>query len=167
MLIYISALVAIGLSPLVNAIERKRLLRQRVPALGRDSRHLSLHHWRDRRRRHAGRFPPIVTQARELAMELPRLLHQGQQWLIDRGLLTSRDQRAGGGAADGDQLRRQDTMGLVANAVWGFVGGVFGLITMLVLAFYLMVDGERARHGVRPVVPTRETRAGRATRADG
>jgi hypothetical protein len=29
--VYISALVAIGLSPLVNALERKRLMRQRVP----------------------------------------------------------------------------------------------------------------------------------------
>ena len=31
MLVYISALVAIGLSPVVNALERKRLMRQRVP----------------------------------------------------------------------------------------------------------------------------------------
>ena len=34
----------------------------------------------------------------------------------------------------------QDTIGLIATAVSGFVGGVFGVITMLVLAFYLMVD---------------------------
>ena len=27
-------------------------------------------------------------------------------------------------------------------AVWGFVGGVFGLVTILILAFYLMVDAE-------------------------
>jgi predicted PurR-regulated permease PerM len=138
MLVYISALVAIGLSPVVNAIERKRLMRQRVP-------------------RWAAILviylciigvivvvailviPPIVTQARALAMELPRLLHQGQQWLITRGLLSHEitaqeavQQTTGSGA--------QDTIGLVLGAVGGFVGGIFGFITMLVLTFYLLVD---------------------------
>jgi predicted PurR-regulated permease PerM len=139
MLVYISALVAIGLSPVVNAIERKRLMRQRVPrwaailviylciigvivAVG------------------ALVLPPIVTQARGLAMELPRLLHQGQQWLINHGLLTREisaqeavQQTAGSSGA-------QDTIGLIVGAVFGFVGGVFGLITMLVLTFYFLVD---------------------------
>src|SRR5207302_2343616 len=86
-LVYISALVAIGLSPLVNAIERKRLMRQQVPrwvailviylciiALVVGVGVLVI--------------PAIVKQARELAMDLPRLLHQGQQWLINHGLLT-------------------------------------------------------------------------------
>ena len=139
MLVYISALVAIGLSPLVNAIERKRLMRQRVPrwaailviylcVIGAIVGVAILV------------IPPIVMQARELAMELPRLLHQGQQWLVNHGLLTREisaqeavQQTAGSSGA-------QDTIGLVVNAVWGFVGGVFGLITILVLAFYLLVD---------------------------
>ena len=123
MLVYISALVAIGLSPLVNAIERKRLMRQQVP---RWAAILVI--------------PPIVTQARGLVMELPRLLHQGQQWLINRGLLTREisaqeavQQTAGGGGA-------QDTIGLIVGAAVGFVGGIFGVITILVLAFYLLVD---------------------------
>ena len=139
MLVYISALVAIGLSPVVNAIERKRLMRQRVPrwaailviylciigvivAVG-----ILI-------------IPPIVTQARGLAMELPRLLHQGQQWLINHGLLTREisaqeavQQTAGSSGA-------QDTIGLIVGTVIGFVGGVFGLITMLVLTFDFLVD---------------------------
>ncbi len=139
MLVYISALVAIGLSPVVNAIERKRLMRQRVPRwaailviylciIGAVVAVAVLV------------IPPIVMQARELAMELPRLLHQGQQWLIDHGLLTRElsaqeavQQTAGNSGA-------QDTIGLVIGAVFGFVGGVFGLITILVLAFYFLVD---------------------------
>jgi predicted PurR-regulated permease PerM len=138
-LVYISALVAIGLSPLVNAIERKRLTRQRVPRwaailviylciIGAIVGVAILV------------IPPIVKQARELAMDLPRLLHQGQQWLVNHGLLTREisaqeavQQTAGSSGA-------QDTIGLLVNAVWGFVGGVFGLITILVLAFYLLVD---------------------------
>jgi predicted PurR-regulated permease PerM len=139
MLVYISALVAIGLSPLVNTIERKRLMRQRVP---RWAAILVIYLCVIGAIVGVGILviPPIVTQARGLAMELPRLLHQGQQWLVNHGLLTREisaqeavQQTAGSSGA-------QDTIGLVANAVWGFVGGVFGLITILVLAFYLLVD---------------------------
>jgi predicted PurR-regulated permease PerM len=138
MLVYISALVAIGLSPVVNALERKRLMRQRVPRwaailviylaiIGVIVSVAILV------------IPPIVMQARALGMELPRLLHQGQQWLINHGLLTREIsaqeavQTAGGSGA-------QDTIGLIVATVWSFVGGVFGLITMLVLTFYLLVD---------------------------
>jgi predicted PurR-regulated permease PerM len=138
LLIYISALIAIGLSPLVNELERKRLLRQRVPrwaailviylcilavlvAIG------------------AMVIPAIVTQARELAMELPRLMHQAQQWLIDRGLLT-REITAREAVQQTATSTAQDTLGFVANAVLGVIGGVVGLITVLVLAFYLLVD---------------------------
>ena len=139
MLVYISALVAIGLSPVVNAIERKRLMRQRVPRwaailviylaiIGTVVTVAILV------------IPPIVMQARELGVELPRLLHQRQQWLIDHGLLAREisaqeavQQTTGNGGA-------QDAVGLIVGAIFGFVGGVFGLITMLVLAFYLLVD---------------------------
>lgn len=139
MLVYISALVAIGLSPLVNAMERKRLMRQRVPRwaailviylciIGVIVAVAVLI------------IPPIIMQARGLAMEFPRLLHQGQQWLINHGLLTREisaqeavQQTAGSSGA-------QDTIGLIVGAMFGFVGGVFGLLTMLVLTFYFLVD---------------------------
>ena len=139
MLVYISALVAIGLSPLVNAIERKRLMRQQVP---RWAAILVIYLFIIGSIIVVGILviPPIVTQARGLVMELPRLLHQGQQWLINRGLLTREisaqeavQQTAGGGGA-------QDTIGLIVGAAVGFVGGIFGVITILVLAFYLLVD---------------------------
>ena len=140
MLVYISALAAIGLSPTVGALERQRLIRQRVP-------------------RWAAILviylviigvivgvsvlivPPIIMQARALAMELPRLLHQGQQWLIDHGLIT-RELTAQEAVQQAGSSGAQDTIGLVVGAVWGFVGGIFGLITILVLAFYLLVDSE-------------------------
>ncbi|HXD18735.1 MAG TPA: AI-2E family transporter [Vicinamibacterales bacterium] len=138
MLLYISALVAIGLSPVVNAIERKRLMRQRVPR------------WAAILVIYVGIIgvivtvamliiPPLVTQARDLAMELPRLLHQGQQWLITHGLL-SHEITAQEAVQQTTGSRAQDTAGLVIGAVGGFVGGIFGFITMLVLAFYLLND---------------------------
>lgn len=139
MLVYISALVAIGLSPVVNAIERKRLMRQRVP---RWAAILVIYLCIIGVIVVVGVLvlPPIIMQARGLAMELPRLLHQGQQWLISHGVLTREisaqeavQQTAGSSGA-------QDTIGLIIGAVFGFVGGIFGLITMLVLTFYFLVD---------------------------
>lgn len=138
LLIYISALIAIGLSPLVSELERKRFLRQGVPrwaailviylciiaVLVATA---------------AMVIPAVVGQARDLAMDLPRLLHQGQQWLIDRGILT-REISAREAVQQTAPSAAQDTLGLVANAVFGVIGGVFGLITALVLAFYLLVD---------------------------
>ena len=139
MLVYISALVAIGLSPVVNALERKRLMRQRVP---RWAAILVIYLFI------IGVIvgiamlviPAIVIQARELAMELPRLLHQGQQWLMNRGLLTREISAREAVQQTATSSGAQDTIGLVVNAVWGFVGGVFGVITILVLVFYLLVD---------------------------
>ena len=138
LLIYISALIAIGLSPLVNALERKRLLRQRVPRwaailviyLCIIAALVAIA---------AMVIPAVVMQARDLAREFPRLLHQGQQWLINHGVLT-REISAAEAVQQTAPSAAQDTLGLVANAVLGVIGGVFGLITVLVLAFYLLVD---------------------------
>ena len=138
MLIYISALIAIGVSPLVNELERKRFMRQQVPrwaailviylciigvlvAIA------------------AMVIPAVVMQARDLAREFPRLLHQAQQWLIDHGVLT-REISAAEAVQQTAPSAAQDTIGLIANAALGVIGGVFGLITVLVLAFYLLVD---------------------------
>ena len=138
-LVYISALMAIGLSPLVNAIERKRLMRQQVP---RWAAILVIYLCIIGAIIGVGILviPAIVTQARDLATELPRLLHQGQQWLINHGLLTREISAQEAVKQTATSSGAQDTIGLIATAVWGFVGGVFGVITMLVLAFYLMVD---------------------------
>lgn len=138
LLIYISALIATGLSPLVDELERKRLLRQRVP---RWAAILVIYVCIIAAVVGIGAMviPPIVTQARELAMEVPRLLHNAQQWLINRGVLT-REISAREAVQQTATTTAQDTLGFVANAVLGVIGGVFGLITVLVLAFYLLVD---------------------------
>ena len=141
LLIYISALVAIGLSPLVGFIERWRVPRaKRLPrwlailliylaflgvlvGLG-----LLV-------------IPPLVAQARELWSTLPRMLSDGQQWLIDRGLLnrefTFREAVEQAPVGSGG-----DAVGTVVTAVWGLMGGVFGFVTILILSFYLLVDSD-------------------------
>jgi predicted PurR-regulated permease PerM len=139
LLIYVASLIAIGFSPIVSRIERRRLAgRHRLPrwaailivyvtligslvAIG------------------MAVMPPLVTQARELWSDVPVLIQRGQQWLIERGLLTDQisvrdavEQTTTGGTTD--------AVGTVLGAIWGFVGGVFGLLTILILAFYFLVD---------------------------
>jgi predicted PurR-regulated permease PerM len=35
-----------------------------------------------------------------------------------------------------------DAVGTVLSAIWGFVGGVFGVVTILIVAFYLLIDAD-------------------------
>jgi len=140
-LVYMSALVAIGLSPLVNAIERKRLIRQRVP---RWAAILVIYLLIIGTIVGVGILviPALVTQARGLITELPRLLHQGQVWLIDHGILSREITAQEAVQQTASSSGAQDTVGIIVGAIWGFVGGVFGVVTILVLAFYLLVDGD-------------------------
>lgn len=131
-LIYVSALVAIGLGPLVNAIERRGqglATRRRVP---RWLAILTIYLFLIGVLVGIGMlvFPPLVSQARELWSQIPQVLHDGQQWLIDRGWL-SRELSV--------QEAVQQAPGKT-DAVWGVVGGVLGLVTILILAFYLLLD---------------------------
>lgn len=141
LLIYMSALVAIGLTPLVTLIERRGLPgSRRLPRWGAI---LIIYLCFLAILVGVGVLviPPLVAQARELWSALPQMLQQAQQWLLDRGLLSRElslreavEQAPGTGS---------DAVGTVVAAVWGFFGGVFGLITILILAFYLMVDAEK------------------------
>jgi predicted PurR-regulated permease PerM len=137
LLIYVAALVAIGFSPVVSAIERRRVAgRRRLPRWGAILViYLTL----------IGSLvaigmmvvPPLVMQAREFWTEVPVLLQRGQRWLMERGIgfeqLSVRDavQQTASGT---------DAVGTVVGAIWGFVGGIFGLLTILILAFYFLVD---------------------------
>jgi predicted PurR-regulated permease PerM len=154
LLIYMSVLVAIGLAPLVAAIERRRWPgAKRLPRWGAI---LIIYLCFLAFLVGLGLLviPPLVTQARELWSALPGMLRQGQQWLIDRGLLSRElsfrealEQAPGTGS---------DAVGTLVAAVWGFVGGVFGLVTILILAFYLMVDAESFVRGFVRLFPRAE-----------
>jgi predicted PurR-regulated permease PerM len=140
-LIYVAAVVAIGLSPLVSAIERREnaLTGNRVPRwLAILTIYLLI----------LGTLvgigmlviPPLVEQMRELWAAVPRLLHQGQQWLMQKGVLgreiSVRE------AVQSAPMGGGDAVSTVVEAIWGFVGGVAGLVTILILAFYFLVDAD-------------------------
>jgi predicted PurR-regulated permease PerM len=140
LLVYISALVAIGLAPLTAAIAQQRLYgRRRVPRwlailiiyLAFLASLVSLV---------VMVVPPLVMQARELWTAMPDMVERGRQWLIDRGLVSS-------AISVQDALAQApvggtDAVGALIAAIWGFFGGIFGFIAILILAFYMIVDAD-------------------------
>ena len=150
LVVYISALFAIGLAPLISVVER------RAPRLPRWVTILAIY------LAFIGIFvglgvlviPPMAEQARGLWSALPQMLHDGQQWLIDRGLLTRElslqeaVEQAPGGSSD--------AFGTVIGAVWGFIGVLFGFLTIVILSFYLLLDSRTFFRGFVRLFPRGE-----------
>ena len=154
LLLYVSALLAIGFSPIVRLIERQNVvpIGRRLPRwlaililylviLGSLTAIGFLI------------FPPLVRQGQQLWAEFPEMFDRAQQWLIAKGLLshhlTLREaaQRApvgGGGAA----------VGTMFGAIISVVGGIFGLLTILILTFYLLVDADSLRDTLLRLFPS-------------
>ena len=141
LLIYISALLAIGFAPVVRLIERQRLLVVGVRHFPR---------WLAILLVYTGLigavtlvslvvFPPLVQQSQEMWGSLPDMVDRGQQFLIDRGLLNHRLtlREAVAQAPTGS-----DAISRVVTTVAGIIGGVVGLITILILSFYFLVESD-------------------------
>ena len=142
LLLYVCALFATGLSPLVRWIERQRFLvigKRRVPrplailviyatvigtitAIG------------------FAVIPQLVRQSQQFVKELPQLLERGQRQLARWGVISPdtsfkellQQSPIGGG----------DAVTMVMTTVWGLIGGIFGLITILLLTFYMLVESK-------------------------
>ena len=142
LLVYVSALFAMGISPLVRIIERKRMFRvgTRIP---RWLAILVIYATILASLVGIGAIvvPPLVEQAEELWRTLPDKIEQAQGWLVQRGILrepiTIRDavQQAptGGGAT------AVLTIFTTARSV---LGGVLGIVTLVLLTFYMLVDSK-------------------------
>jgi predicted PurR-regulated permease PerM len=81
--------------------------------------------------------PPLLQQAQELWRRAPELLDRGQQFLVDRGLL---DHRLTLEEAVRSAPGPGNAVGTVANAVTSAFTGLLGIITVLMLTFYLLVE---------------------------
>ena len=162
MLIYVSAIVAMGFSPMVRMTKSQGRLR--VP---RTLVILALY---------LGIIlvfvlvglmviPPLVDQAGQLWARVPRAFRDLQSYLISHRLMTTRVtleeavQNAPAGAGG-------NAVNTVFLAIWTVVGGVFGLVTILILSFYLLVDGQALFDAITRFVPE-GTRAHFATVARG
>lgn len=163
MLIYISALIAMGFSPLVRGIER--------PA-------------RTRGRRRIPRVvailviyitiigvlvlvgflivPRLIEQATSLWAALPTYFANAQQTLVKYKLTSHRVslQEAVQSAPAGSGGSAMTT---VAAAIWSVIGGVFGLISILILSFYLLVEAESLFNYAVRLVPQQRRRLATTT----
>jgi predicted PurR-regulated permease PerM len=153
LIVYVSAIFAIGLSPIVRIIERQKLLpigSARFPRwlaililylaiLGTIALALFL------------TFPPLVQQAQAMWDKAPEWFERGQQFLISKGWLkehlTMREavERAPGTGGE--------TVGKVAGAVAGVAGGIFGVVTILILTFYMLIDSWNLRESFVRLFP--------------
>jgi predicted PurR-regulated permease PerM len=156
--VYISALFAMGISPLVRIIERPRVswLSSRLPR------------WLAILLIYAAFIgaivglaaiviPPLVQQFEELWRTLPSRLDQGQDFLIRVGIL--RDRITLGEAV---QQAPAASAGNAAATIFGYVrnviGGLFGVITILLLTFYMLVESREILSFFVRLFPVRQRR---------
>ena len=141
LLIYISTLIAIGLFPIVSSIQRRSRSGRRKPRLPRWAAILIIYICIIGSVVGVGLLlvPPLVDQARALWAALPDMIQRGQQWLMERGLLSR--QLTFREAVEQTPVNT-DAVGAVLGAIGTVLGGVFGVLTVLIITFYLLVDAE-------------------------
>ena len=165
LIVYVSGLLAIGFSPLVRLIERQRVLPTGptrfprwfailvpyVAIVGTVILVLAV------------LAPPLVEQASALWTALPDMFDRGQRFLVGKGLL--REHLTLQEAVQGAQ-GTSEAVGKLAGAVVGLAGGIFGIFTMLILSFYILIDADNLRAWMlRLFPPDRRARAAAASDA--
>jgi predicted PurR-regulated permease PerM len=157
LLIYVSGLLAAGISPIVRLIER----RQAFPFTRRVPRWLAI----------LSIYltivlvltgialmvlPPLVRQARDLWMQLPFLIDRVQLFLIEWGVFerpVTFEEAVERAPATGDAME------VVFDAVEGLIGGIVGFVSILILTFYMLLESNRIfRTFVRLFPPARRER---------
>jgi predicted PurR-regulated permease PerM len=152
LIVYVSVLLSIGFSPIVRIIERQKVLpvARRLPRwlaililyvaiLGTVAIVISLI------------FPPLVEQASALWKKFPDLFERAQAFLMRKGLLNQHVTM--GEAVAATPGGGGDAVGKVVGAVANVAGGVFGVITILILTFYMLVDSWSLREQALRLFP--------------
>ena len=146
MLVYVSGLLAIGLAPIVRAVERQKILPVGTRRFPRWVAILTLYVALLSVVVGVGFavVPPLVEQAQALSKRIPDLFARAQQFLVDRGLIDREltMSEALQKAPSGVLSSSGDAVATVIGAVIGVAGGVFGLMTILILTFYMLVESD-------------------------
>ena len=155
MLVYVSAIVAMGFSPIVSFIERPRL-DGRKPRVPHTFAILTVYLIIVAAVALVGLavLPPLIDQAGDLWTQAPKAFNDLQRLLIRYKLMSHsvsiqeavQNAPAGSGGT---------AIGTLFTAIWSVVGGVFGVVTILIMSFYLLVDGERMFEYITHRVPER------------
>jgi predicted PurR-regulated permease PerM len=142
MLIYVSAIIAMGFSPLVRMIEHPSR-RKRARRLPRTAAILLIYVIIIGIVVLIGLLvlPRLVDQAGALWKRAPQAFNDLQRFLIRHNLMTHRVtiEEAVQSAPSGSG---GNAVGTLLSAVWGVIGGVFGVVTILILSFYLLVEAQ-------------------------
>ena len=154
MLIYVSALIAMGFAPLVQMLERPHSGRRRLPrwfsilviyvtiVIVLTLVALAV-------------VPPLVAQAAALWAKMPEEFDHFQRFLIRYKLLRRPITLAEAvqNAPEGASAGAASAVGTVFAALSNLVGGIFGLITILILSFYLLVEAKAMFEYVSRFIP--------------
>jgi predicted PurR-regulated permease PerM len=152
LIVYVSGLLAIGFSPIVRIIERQKV----VPIGGRLPRWLAILILYvlilgTITLVMALIFPPLVRQAQALWEKIPDMFEKGQQYLMSKGLLkehlTIREAVERAPGTGGDAVA--GVLGAAANVA----GGIFGVVTILILTFYILIDSWNMRETALRLFP--------------
>jgi predicted PurR-regulated permease PerM len=147
LVIYISALIAMGFSPIVRVLERPRGVPRWLAILVIYAAIVGVIVL-------IGLMiiPPLVAQAASLWARMPAEFNAFQTFLIKHKLmvhpitLEEAVQNAPTGAGG-------NAVGTVLVAISNLIGGVFGLITILILSFYLLIDAQPMFESLMRFVP--------------
>jgi predicted PurR-regulated permease PerM len=154
LLIYVSGLLTVGFSPVVRILERQRLVSVGSRRIPRWLAILVIYLAILTVLTGIGFvvLPPAIVQGREFATHLPDLIRQVQEGIVRRGLLPAR-------VSMSDIVQQgpapTDVVGAVINGFWGVVGGIFGLVTILILTFYLLVEADALFAAFVQIFPAR------------
>jgi predicted PurR-regulated permease PerM len=142
MLVYISALTAMGFSPLVQMIEQPRA-GGRLPAVPRWLAILVIYLTVVAVVVLIGMMvvPPLVAQSIALWERLPDEFNRLQSALIRYKLLRRRITLAEA-VQNAPEGSAPNAVGRVLVALSSLMGGVFGLITIIILSFYLLIEAK-------------------------
>jgi predicted PurR-regulated permease PerM len=157
LMVYISGLLAVGFSPIVRLIERQKVLpigSQRFP---RWLAILILYLAMLSALALVGSLvlPPLVDQAQAFWAAKDEMFEKAQQYLISKGIISehltiSQAVQRAPGAGGSEVIGRT-----VFSAVVGLAGGIFGLLTILILTFYLLVEAGTLRRFLISLFPRR------------
>jgi predicted PurR-regulated permease PerM len=99
-------------------------------------------------------WPALTEQWQQFVDQLPRLIEGSKRWL---GIVGATAERWGGRLPTPDPKNLEGLAGtLIANTLRvtaGALGALFGLLTIIVLSAYIVIDAERLGHGLLQLFP--------------
>jgi predicted PurR-regulated permease PerM len=104
-------------------------------------------------------IPPLFNQMMDLRVTLPSLFDTWQGWLLRHGWLSRRMTFADAMRQSAPAVDVTQPIALAASAARRLAGGMTGLVTVLILTFYILLDGPHLTTELARAVPlTHRTR---------